>query len=97
MRFTITVVALLLAAAPALAQFQVPGECTELAAREGFPTDTLTKIQVAQARVRMARLSDCDPLVKQCRSAIRRAQAMMKQMEKSPGAGSERPLQSQPD
>ena len=74
---------LLLATTPAFAQYQVPGECTELAAREGFPTDMLTKTQAAQARVRMARLSDRDPLVAQCRSAIRQAQAMMKQMEKS--------------
>ena len=74
---------LLLVANPALAQFQVPGECTELASREGFPTDVLTKTQAAQARVRMARLSDRDPLVKQCRGAIRQAQAMMKEMEKS--------------
>ena len=83
MRFAIVATALLLAASPALAQFQVPGECTELAAREGFPTDVLTKTQAAQARFRMARLSDRDPLVKRCRSAIRQAQAMIKEMEKS--------------
>jgi hypothetical protein len=83
MRSSIFAAMLLLAANPALAQFQVPGECTELAAREGFPTDVLTKSQAAQARVRMARLSDRDPLVKQCRGAIRRAQTMMKEMEKS--------------
>ncbi len=74
---------LLLVATPALAQFQVPGECAELASREGFPTDVLTKAQAAQARVRMARLGDRDPLVKQCRGAIRQAQAMMKEMEKA--------------
>ena len=83
MRFTIFAATLLLATNPALAQFQVPGECTELAAREGFPTDVLTKSQAAQARVRMARLSDRDPLVKQCRGAIQHAQTMMKEMEKS--------------
>ena len=80
MRFTIAA-ALLLAASSALAQFQVPGECTELAAREGFPTDMLTRTQAARARVRMAQLSNHDPLVRQCRSAIRHAQAMMKQMK----------------
>jgi hypothetical protein len=31
----------------------------------------------------MARLSNRDPLVKQCRSAIQQAQAMMKEIEKS--------------
>jgi hypothetical protein len=83
MRSTILAATLLLAANPALAQFQVPRECIELAAREGFPTDVLTKSQAAQARARMARLSDRDLLVKQCRGAIRHAQAMMKEMEKS--------------
>jgi Flp pilus assembly protein TadD len=83
MRIAIVAATLLLTVHPALAQYQVPGECTELAAREGFPTDVLTKTQAAQARVRMVRLSDRDPLVAQCRAAIRQAQAMMKQMEKS--------------
>ena len=83
MRSQVLAAALLLAGTPALAQYQVPGECTELASREGFPTDTLTRVQAAQARVRMARLSDRDPLVRQCRSAIKQAQAMMKEMEKS--------------
>ena len=82
MRFAIVAAAILLSATPTLAQFQVPFECAELASREGFPTDVLTKTQAAQARIRMARLSDRDPLVKQCRSAIRQAVAMMKAAEK---------------
>ena len=83
MRFIIVAAALLVSASPVLAQFQVPGECTELAAREGFPTTTLTKLQAARARARMALLSDRDPLVKQCRGAIRQAIAIRKEMEKS--------------
>ena len=83
MRLMIVAVTFLLAAPPALAQFQVPGECTELAAREGFPTSTLTKYQTAKARARMALLSDRDPLVKRCRGAIRQAVAMKKAMERS--------------
>jgi hypothetical protein len=83
MRFIIVAAGLLVSASPVLAQFQVPGECTELAAREGFPTTTLTKLQAARARARMALLSDRDPLVKQCRGAIRQAIAMRKEMEKS--------------
>ena len=67
MRFIVVVAAVLFSPSPGLAQFQVPVECTELAAREGFPTTTLTKFQVARARARMALLSDRDPLVKQCR------------------------------
>jgi uncharacterized membrane protein len=50
-------------------------ECVELAQREGFPTDFLTRLQQARARLRMARLSDKDPLVKACREAIRAARA----------------------
>src|SRR5215218_1838501 len=72
MRSILVTVALLMSASPVLAQFQVPGECTELAAREGFPADTLTRLQAARARIRMVRLSDRDPLVKQCRAAISR-------------------------
>ena len=83
MRFMIVVGAFLVSATPAMAQFQVPGECTELAAREGFPTSTLTKYQAAKARARMALLSDRDPLVKQCQGAIRQAVAMRKEMESS--------------
>lgn len=77
MRFTIAAVALLLAVASAHAQFQVPGACIELATREGFPTDILTKTQAVRARVRMAQLSNRDPLVSGCRSAIRQARAIM--------------------
>ena len=88
MRLIIVAVAFPLAATPALAQFQVPGECTELAAREGFPTSTLTKYQAAKARARMALLSDRDPLVKRCRGAIRQAVAMKKAMERSSAAPS---------
>jgi hypothetical protein len=83
MRSVIVAAALLISATPVLAQFQVPGECTELAAREGFPTTTVTKFQAARARARMALLSDRDPLVKQCRGAIRQAIAMRKEMERA--------------
>jgi len=79
----IVVGAFLVSATPAMAQFQVPGECTELAAREGFPTSTVTKYQAAKARARMALLSDRDPLVKQCRGAIRQAVALRKEMERA--------------
>lgn len=58
----------------AAAQVPVPSECVELAQREGFPTDVLTKAQAAKAKYRMSRLSDRDPLVKQCREAVKAAQ-----------------------
>jgi hypothetical protein len=83
MRSIIVTAALLLVITPAMAQFQVPAECTQLAAREGFPTDVLTRTQAARARVRMAQLSNRDSLAAQCRSAIWQTQAMIKEMEKS--------------
>jgi len=86
MRSIVITIALLLAASPALAQYQVPGECIELAAREGFPTDALTRIQAMRASVRLARLSGRDPLVQQCRSAIQHIRGIMKEMEKSSAA-----------
>ena len=82
MRFAIGPLALLLFCNSALAQVQVPMGCFELAAREGFPTDSLTKTQAARARIRMAQLSNQDPLVLQCRSAIRQAQAMLEIQKK---------------
>jgi hypothetical protein len=42
-RCMIITTALLLASSLGLSQYQVPGQCTELAAREGFPTDVLNK------------------------------------------------------
>lgn len=69
------VVALLIAsAAAALAETPVPPGCRALAEREGFPTDVLTQRQLAQAKVRMARLNRADPLVVECRAAIQSAQ-----------------------
>lgn len=56
----------------------VPPECVELAQREGYPTDFLTRFQVAKARYRLARLSAGDPLVKTCREAIARAKEQMR-------------------
>lgn len=49
----------------------VPAECVELARREGFPTDTMTRTQAARAGLRLARLSDRDPLVRACRAAVK--------------------------
>jgi hypothetical protein len=83
MRFAIVAAVFVLPAVPTHAQFQGPPGCIELAAREGFPTDTLTRAQAARARIRLARLSNREPLVQQCRSAIRQTQAVMKKMQES--------------
>lgn len=61
--------------AKAAGAIPVPPQCVELAQREGYPTDFLTKTQAARARLRMARLSDRDPVVKACRDAVRAERA----------------------
>lgn len=61
---------LILLSSVAFGQVPVPHDCVQLALREGFPTDTLTKSQVARARYRMARMNNNDPLVRLCREAI---------------------------
>lgn len=72
---TAITIGLMLLAGEAHANTPVPPGCIALAVREGFPTDSLTRLQLARARVRMARLSKSDPLVVQCRSAIEAARA----------------------
>jgi hypothetical protein len=50
----------------------IPQECVELAQREGVPVVITSRYQGAKARVKLARLSDKDPLVRECRAAIDR-------------------------
>jgi hypothetical protein len=51
----------------------IPQECFELARREGVPTMIESKYQAAKARLKLARLSDKDPMVRDCRAAVNRA------------------------
>jgi hypothetical protein len=51
----------------------VPQECFELARREGVPTMIESKYQAVKARIKLARLSDKDPMVRDCRAAVNRA------------------------
>lgn len=69
------IVILLLLTIQAEAQVYVPQECMQLALREGFPTDVMTKTQAAKAKIRLARLNDVDPIVRICREAVVRAKA----------------------
>lgn len=62
---------LLLLPTIATAQVYVPSECSDLAIREGFPSDVMTKTEAAKAKIRLARLSDKEPDVKACREAIK--------------------------
>jgi hypothetical protein len=56
----------------------VPPECFSLAQREGVPTMIENRYQAAKARLKLARLSGSDPMVNECRAAVRRAAAAMK-------------------
>jgi len=69
-RALIVAVLALAGTASALGQTPVPADCAPLAAREGFPTDVLTDMQLARAKARMAKLNRTDPLVVSCRAAI---------------------------
>lgn len=69
-------IVLLLTCMPAFSQVYVPPECVELATREGFPTDVMTRTQAAKAKIRLARLNDIDPIVRQCRQAVATAKAL---------------------
>ena len=81
MRKLIIISILLLSPSTAYALTPVLSDCVELAAREGYPTDQLTKLQYVRAKVRMAWLSKRtpnDPLVNKCAAAIATAVAMKK-------------------
>jgi len=71
--------ALVLFATPAAAAeavkypISIPQECFELARREGVPTMIESRYQAAKARLKLARLSDKDPMVRDCRAAVNRA------------------------
>jgi hypothetical protein len=52
----------------------VPQECFELAQREGVPVLIENRYQATKAKFKLARMSNRDPLVRECRAAVRRAQ-----------------------
>ena len=71
-------------ATPAFAEvsfpISVPQECFELAQREGVPTVLQNKYQATRAKVKLASLSGKDPLVRDCRAAVKRAQQSQEAM-----------------
>ena len=69
----IAVLAAGLAAAEDLYPISVPGECYELAQREGVPVVISNRYEAAKAKVKLARLRDTDPMVHDCRQAVNRA------------------------
>ncbi len=76
-------IGLFLSASPAFGQEKisfpvtVPFECSQLAEREHVPSIIENRYQAAVARVKLARLSNDDPLVSQCKQAIARVKATM--------------------
>jgi hypothetical protein len=70
----------LVASAPAMADvavmfpISIPQECVELAQREGVPIVIENRYQATKAKIRLARMSNRDPLVGDCRAAVKRAQ-----------------------
>ena len=53
----------------------IPLECVELAQREGVPIVIENKYQATKAKIKLARLSGRDPLVRECRAAVERQRA----------------------
>ena len=62
----------------------VPQECFELAQREGVPTVLQNRYQATKAKVKLASLSNSDPLVRDCRAAVKRAQQAQEAMARHP-------------
>jgi hypothetical protein len=84
MRLTTAAAALTFAlSAPAAAQVvypvSVPQECVALANREGVPTVIENRYQAAKARLKLYRLSNRDPLVRECKEAVERMKAAMQE------------------
>jgi hypothetical protein len=84
-RTMIVAAALQFLGSTASTQVQVPTECVELAAREGFPTNMLTRSQALRAATRLARLPKGDFLVAQCQWAIKELRARVNEVEQSQG------------
>jgi hypothetical protein len=89
--------ALMLAAiAPAKAEVttfpvSIPQECVELAQREGVPVVIENRYQATKAKLKLARLSGRDPLVRQCRAAVERQKAAMQHAAEAQKAAVQRP------
>ena len=65
------------AAAEVVFPVSIPHECVELANREGVPVVIQNKYQAAKAKLKLYRLSNRDPLVRDCKQAVDRQKAMM--------------------
>jgi hypothetical protein len=67
------------AAEPAISYpVPVPQECAQLAEREHVPTMIENRYQALKAGYKLARLSNADPIVAQCKEAVARLKAASK-------------------
>ena len=57
----------------------VPWECYELAQREGVPVVIFNRYEAAKAKIKLDRLHDADPNVRECREAVNRARQTITQ------------------
>jgi hypothetical protein len=77
---------IVMAASPAVAEsifpIVVPGECYDLAQREGVPLVLANKYEAAKAKYKLARLRKGDPMVHECREAVARARTRAAQASK---------------
>ena len=67
------------AAAEIVYPVSVPQECVELANREGVPTVIENRYQAVKAKLKLYRLSNRDPLVRECKQAVERMKAAMQE------------------
>ena len=77
-----TAALLLVAVTPATAlettfPVSIPQECVELAQREGVPVVMENRYQATKAKLKLARMSNRDPLVRECRAGVERQKAAM--------------------
>lgn len=74
-------------ATPAMAEVTfpvaVPAECVELAQRAGVPVVITNRYEATKAKYKLARLSDRDPMVHECRAAVERARRAALQNDRS--------------
>jgi hypothetical protein len=78
-----TVALMLIATSPAVADetrfpISIPYECVELAHREGVPVVIENRYQATKAKLKLARMSNRDPLVRECRAAVERTKAALR-------------------
>jgi hypothetical protein len=78
-------IATVLSGSPAIAAstiafpVSVPQECVVLAQQQGVPVVIENRYQAAKAKLKLARLSDRDPMVHECRAAVERAKRAAQQ------------------